>query len=206
LPAKLVDQVRVNASACGTPTMPVLGRNNAGLSQDLREVALTPRPWRDRAGLLFVGAFAAPDSPNYDSLCWFVDSVLPLIEQALGYETRLTIVASMGEGVDLARFADHHRITLLGEVVDTIPLYDAHRVFIAPTRLAAGVPYKVHEAASYGVPVVATTLLRDQLGWEDGQDLLAAAPSDPEAFANHIIALYRTEGDCLTFGGGTNRR
>lgn len=173
--------------------MPVLGRNNAGLSQDLREVALTPRPWRDRAGLLFVGAFAAPDSPNYDSLCWFVDSVLPLIEQALGYETRLTIVASMGEGVDLARFADHHRITLLGEVVDTIPLYDAHRVFIAPTRLAAGVPYKVHEAASYGVPVVATTLLRDQLGWEDGQDLLAAAPSDPEAFANHIIALYRTE-------------
>ena len=74
--------------------MPVLGRNNAGLSQDLREVALTPRPWRDRAGLLFVGAFAAPDSPNYDSLCWFVDEVLPLVEQALGYETRLTIAGS----------------------------------------------------------------------------------------------------------------
>ena len=183
--------VAVNAPEAGI--LRGLGLSDVHVLGHLREVALTPRGWGDRAGMLFVGAFAAPDSPNEDSLCWFVDEVLPLVEQALGYETRLTVVGSMGEGVDLSRFRDHPRITLRGEVVDTIPLYDAHRVFVAPTRFAAGVPYKVHEAASYGVPVVATTLLRDQLGWEDGQDLLAAAPSDPEAFANHIIALYRSE-------------
>jgi glycosyltransferase involved in cell wall biosynthesis len=170
-----------------------LGLSDVHVLGHLREVALTPRAWRDRAGLLFVGAFAAPDSPNYDSLCWFVDAVLPLIEQALGYETRLTIAGSMGEGVDLARFADHPRITLRGEVVDTIPLYDAHRVFVAPTRFAAGVPYKVHEAASYGVPVVATELLRAQLGWQNERDLLSADPADPEAFARHVLALYRSE-------------
>jgi O-antigen biosynthesis protein len=68
-----------------------------------------------------------------------------------------------------------------------------HRVFVAPTRYAAGVPYKVHEAASYGVPVVATELLRGQLGWENQRDLLAAEPNDPQAFASVIIALYRNE-------------
>jgi glycosyltransferase involved in cell wall biosynthesis len=119
--------------------------------------------------------------------------VLPLVEQELGYETRLTIVGSMGEGADLARFQDHPRITLRGEIGDTVPLYDSHRVFIAPTRYAAGVPYKVHEAASYGVPVVATELLRAQLAWENQRDLLAAPGSDPAAFADAVIALYQSE-------------
>ncbi len=159
----------------------------------MRELALTPRLWADRNGLLFVGAFGAQDSPNYDSLCWFVDAVLPLIEQALGYETRLTIVGSMAKGVNLDRFRDHPRITLRGEVGDTVPLYNAHRVFIAPTRYAAGLPYKVHEAASYGVPVVATELLRSQLGWQHDRELLAADAADPAAFAAHVVALYRSE-------------
>jgi O-antigen biosynthesis protein len=152
---------------------------------------LTPRPWKDRSGLLFVGAFAAPDSPNYDGLCWFLDEVLPLVEQELGYETRLTIVGSMGEGVDLERFRDHSRITLRGDLSYTFPLYDAHRVFVAPTRYAAGVPYKVHEAASHGVPVVATEVLREQLGWENQRDLLAA--KDAETFAESVVSLYRSE-------------
>jgi len=53
------------------------------------------------------------------------------------------------------------------------------------------VPYKGHEAASYGVPVVATELLRQQLGWEDRRDLIALDPRDPAAFAHRIVALYR---------------
>jgi O-antigen biosynthesis protein len=133
------------------------------------------------------------DSPNYDGLCWFVDEVLPLVEQELGEETRLTVVGSMGEGVDFGRFRDDTRIKLRGEVADTVPLYDSHRVFIAPTRYGAGVPYKVHEATSYGVPVVATELLRGQLGWEHQRELLAADASDPKAFACLVVALYRSE-------------
>ena len=56
-------------------------------------------------------------------------------------------------------------------VADTEPLYAAHRLFVAPARFAAGAPYKVYEAASFGLPVVATELLREQLGWEDGLEL-----------------------------------
>jgi glycosyltransferase involved in cell wall biosynthesis len=122
-----------------------------------------------------------------------VDEVLPLVESELGYQTRLTIVGFSGEGVDLQRFRNHPRITLRGEVTDTCSLYDAHRVFIAPTRYAAGVPYKVHEAASYGLPVVATELLREQLGWQNQRDLMAAEASDPERFANSVVSLYRSE-------------
>ena len=98
-----------------------------------------------------------------------------------------------GEGVTLERFRDHPRVTLRGAVANTRSIYDAHRVFVAPTRYSAGMPYKVHEAASYGVPVVASELLRRQLGWENGRELLSADVTDPEEFARNIVALYRSE-------------
>ena len=56
-----------------------------------REVLPTPRPFADRAGMLFVGAIHQQDSPNHDALEWFVREVLPLVEKSLGWETRLTI-------------------------------------------------------------------------------------------------------------------
>ena len=121
---------------------------------------MTPRG----GGMLFVGAMHGADSPNYDSLCWFADAVLPLIEQRLGYETRLTIAGFTSGGADLGRFADHPGIILRGAVADPAPLYNAHRVFVAPTRFAAGLPYKVQEAASYGVPVVATRTAAGAVG------------------------------------------
>ena len=171
--------------ALGLPDVRVLGH--------VRPLALTTREWNQRAGLLFVGAMHGTDSPNFDSMCWFVDNVLPLIERELGYETRLTIAGFTSGGADLSRFADHPRITLRGEVADLTPLYNANRVFVAPTRFAAGLPYKVHEAASLGLPVVATEVLRRQLGWQNGQTLLAADVTEPGAFAAHVVALYRDQ-------------
>lgn len=159
----------------------------------VRELALTQRPWGDRAGLLFVGAMHETDSPNLDALHWFVEAVLPIIEEALGWQTRLTVVGYTAEHVDLGRLRDHPRVTLRGAVANTVPLYDQHRVFVAPTRFAAGTPYKVHEAASFGLPVAATEMLRMQLGWESGRDLLVADSSDPTLFAQHVLALYADE-------------
>ena len=79
----------------------------------LRSLALTPRSWDRRSGMLFAGAIHTLESPNYDSLCWFVDEVLPLIERH-GYETRLTVAGFTTGDVGPARFQNHPRITLRG--------------------------------------------------------------------------------------------
>jgi O-antigen biosynthesis protein len=168
-----------------------LGFPNVATIGHMREVKPTPRPFAARAGMLFVGAIHDLDSPNYDALCWFVDDVLPLIERSLGWETRLTVAGYTAEKVSLDRFRDHPRVTLRGAVVDTLPLYDAHRLFVAPTRYSAGIPYKVHEAASFGLPIVATDLLRGQLGWNDGIDLLSTGSADAGRFADLVVMLYR---------------
>jgi glycosyltransferase involved in cell wall biosynthesis len=153
----------------------------------------TPRPFEQRSGMLFVGAFHKQDSPNFDSLIWFVETVLPLIEAKLKWENRLTIAGYIAPGVDLTRFQHHPRISLRGPVADLAPLYNAHRVFVAPTRYAAGAPFKVLEAASRGLPVVATELLRKQLDWRVEQEILAADADDPESFAACVVTLYRDQ-------------
>lgn len=170
-----------------------LGWDNVAVIGHMRTLAPTPRAFAERSGMLFVGAMHREASPNYESLDWFVSKVLPIVEQTLGWQTRLTIVGYTAPGVSLERFANHPRVTLRGSIGNIESIYDQHRIFVAPTRYAAGQPYKVYEAASFGVPVVATELLRRQMNWEDGQDLLSADGEHPERFAQQIITLYQDE-------------
>jgi glycosyltransferase involved in cell wall biosynthesis len=170
-----------------------LGWDNVSVIGHMRRLLPTPRAFAERAGILFVGAMHQQSSPNYDSLVWFVDEVLPIIERKLLWRTRLTVVGYTAPGVSLERFVNHPRVTLRGMIADTEPLYDQHRVFVAPTRFAAGLPYKVYEAASFGLPVVATELLRRQMNWHNGTDLLSADQQDPELLAKHVIALHEDE-------------
>lgn len=170
-----------------------MGISDVTVIGHMRELRPTPQPFASRASMLFVGAIHRMDSPNYDSLCWIIDEVLPLVEKELKWETRLTVVGYTAPEVTLERFRDHPRVTLRGMLPNTDHVYASHRVFVAPTRIAAGTPYKVYEAASFGLPVVATELLRQQLGWDNGQEILAADAADPALFAQHLVRLYRDE-------------
>jgi glycosyltransferase involved in cell wall biosynthesis len=76
-------------------------------------------------------------------------------------------------------------------VRDLAPVYGSARIFVAPTRFAAGVPLKILEAAAAGLPVVASHLLGRQLGWRDGHEILLADPADPAGFARACRRLYQ---------------
>ncbi|WP_428539942.1 glycosyltransferase [Rhodopila sp.] len=166
----------------------------------------TPLPFEQRSGMLFVGAIHNQDSPNFDSLVWLVEAVLPLVEAELKWETRLTIAGYTAPGIDLTHFGQHRRISLRGPLADLSSLYDSHRIFVAPTRYAAGAPFKVLEAASRGLPVVATELLRGQLDWRSGQEILAADADDARSFAACIVTLHRDPGLWRTIRDGALQR
>jgi glycosyltransferase involved in cell wall biosynthesis len=151
------------------------------------EPAPTPRSFDERQGLLFVGRLSEVDSPNVDSLVWYRTHVVPMLAKR-GYRLALSVAGKTGAPQRAEEMDD--AIRFLGVVEDLVPLYDRARVFIAPTRFAAGTPAKVYEAAAHGVPVVATDLLAGQLGWHPGEDLLASAVGDAAAFADNIVALY----------------
>jgi len=83
---------------------------------------------------------------------------------------------------------------VLGRVADLSTLYDRHRVFVAPHRFAAGIPYKIIEASAFGLPSVASSLLADQLGWRDRKGILTAQTGSASEFAKACITLYEQKG------------
>ena len=145
----------------------------------------TPSPAEQRREILFVGAFHEL-SPNEDAARWFLTEVLPILRQRFGDTVKVTIVGpDPPEAV--ARFAGPG-VDVPGPVPDLRPAYDRARIFIAPTRFAAGIPLKVVDAAAHGVPTVVTPLLASQLAWTPGEDLLVG--DGPQAFAEACIRLF----------------
>jgi GT2 family glycosyltransferase len=150
------------------------------------EVVPTESDFTERRDILFVGRIHALNAPNADSMIWFSNEILPLIQERLGNEIKLKLV-----GLDCPGFkslVNNSSVQLLGRVEDLTPLYEEARLFVAPTRFSAGIPLKVCEAAGYGLPVVATFLVGAQLGWHNEQELLLA--DDPQDFADACVRLY----------------
>lgn len=150
---------------------------------------LTLASFDHRSGYLFVGALGDADSPNVDSLVWFVEDILPLLAAGQADPVELTVVGDCS--ADIRHRLERDGVTFTGRLDDLEPVFDRARVFIAPTRFAAGIPHKVHEAAAFGLPCVTTSLLARQLGWRHGRELLAA--DDAHDFAGHCHALHEDE-------------
>ena len=74
---------------------------------------------------------------------------------------------------------------------DLRPLYNRARVFVVPTRYAAGLPLKAYEAAGFGVPLVVSPVIARQMEWNHGVDYFAA--NDGDEFAEYCIRLYGDE-------------
>lgn len=152
--------------------------------------AVEPMPteaeFAEREDILFLGRLVEEGSPNVDSLIWYADRVQPLLDEVLVDRQPLTVVG-LSTAPSILNL-DSDRIRLLGVIDELRPIFDRARVFVAPTRFAAGIPHKVHQAAAYGVPTVTTSLLARQLGWKDGLDLLVA--DTPEGFAAAVHRLY----------------
>lgn len=159
--------------------------------------ALRPRPVTPnlayRQNFLVVGAIHDRDAPNYDALQWLVQDVLPHLDLLLPQDITITVAGFVARDVDMSVFGHSPRIRYVGPQHDLTSLYDTHRVFVAPTRFAGGLPFKVHEAAANGLPIVTTDLIAREVGWHDEEALLAASSDDPEGFARQMASLYRDD-------------
>lgn len=149
----------------------------------------TETNFAQRHNILFVGNLDYDYSPNVDSIVWFVEQVLATLVKELP-DLKLILVGS-NKSTQLQAI-QHPSVHFVGQVNDVTPFYAQCRIFIAPTRFAAGIPYKVHEATAHGIPVVCSELIQWQLGWNDGE-VLAADIYNPAAFAQQCLRLYRDE-------------
>lgn len=149
-------------------------------------VSPTEKAFEHRSNILFIGAIHDDYGPNADSVHWFVERVFPEIKRRLNMDIQFQVVG-FNNSPSVANLASD-TVRILGQVEDLTDFYNQARIFVAPTRFAAGIPLKICEAALHGIPIVSTSLLAAQLGWKDGVDLLVA--DDSSTFAEKCAILY----------------
>jgi GT2 family glycosyltransferase len=150
-------------------------------------IQMTMTSYEQRNDILFVGNMDADYSPNVDSMMWFIEHVFDKVLSVISNLKLLLIGSNKSSQIQSIR---HPSVQLLGAIDDLTPYYEKCRLMIAPTRFAAGIPYKVHEAAARGIPVVCSELIRTQLGWNEDA-ILAADIKNPELFAQQVLKLYQ---------------
>jgi O-antigen biosynthesis protein len=165
------------------------GYNDVQILGHTVPLTMTAHAFKQRRDILFVGAFSGMESPNTDSMIWFVEKILPLIRAQLDEPFKFIIAGNRSHRE--LHSLQHETVDVLGTVEDLTELYDACRVFVVPTRYCAGIPYKAHHAAAHGIPLVVTGLIGGQLGWVHEQDVLIA--DSAEDFAAQCVRLYRDE-------------
>ncbi len=137
-----------------------------------------------RYTFLFVGAVHGPNNPNADSIRYFCHSVWPAVQK----ETGATLVVAGYRTDEILGDLGSSTVRVLGAQENLQPLYEVARAFVVPTRYAAGLPFKAHEAAAFGVPLVVSDVIARQLNWRDGIDCLVA--HDADTFAQQCNRVY----------------
>lgn len=99
--------------------------------------------------ILFVGAMDW--YPNADGIKWFIENVFPLLPGNF----ELDIVGRNAAKAFPAN--DSTRIQIHSDVVSVEPFYLSADLFISPVFSGSGINIKILEAASYGIPFVATS-------------------------------------------------
>lgn len=150
--------------------------------------------------MLFVGNLSY--KPNYQSMLWFIDEILPKIREKVS-DAQLTVAGS-----DPPEFLQTRcrqaGVNLEANPPDIGELYKRAGLVIVPIQLGSGTRIKILEAGAYGLPVVSTAKGAEGLGFKNGQELLIAAENSDD-FAATCLKLLSDSNLRDSLGGSLRR-
>lgn len=158
------------------------------------EAKLSPNSFEERSGILFVGAVHSDSAPNALGLIDFIENALPLIRERLDKNIKLYCIGKYNSRKLLGYATETEKF--LGFVENLDDWYNRCRIFIAPAQFAAGIPLKIIEAASRGIPVVGSCLAREQLEWSS-EEMLSGKSGDEFAKACERLYTNKKLWSCL---------
>ena len=142
--------------------------------------------------ILFFGNIKYP--PNMDAVNFFVNKILPEVKKEVP-DIKFVIA---GNYSDRIKFKDNESIEQLGFVDDINYLFSQVKMVVAPIRFGAGVPTKILESLSKGVPVISTEIgLRGLVGFKKesclDSGIICADTKDPRFWSSNIKNIILDE-------------
>ena len=142
----------------------------------------------------FLGAMDYP--PNIEAVCWFAESIWPLILDRRPDAEWWIVGRSPTKTVQDLDNGRNIRVT--GSVPAMEPYLEKMRVSVAPLLLARGVQTKVLTAMETGRPCVVTPCVAEGIGADVGRELLVA--EQPADFAAAIIDMLNNRAKAEAIG------
>ena len=142
------------------------------------------KPRAERPVVLFVGAMDRAE--NHEAATWLATKVWPTVERNRP-DARL-VLAGTSPPPALQRLAGGS-IQVTGYVADLDAVYRGASIAVAPPLTGAGVKFKVLDALSYGLPVVATPIGAEGIAEGTQTPGFAAVTADPATMAEALITL-----------------
>jgi len=136
--------------------------------------------------LLFTGNMDY--APNVDAVVYFVQDVLPIIQQQF---PKIKFVIAGQRPIPKVLALANENVEVTGFVKDLSTIYRQASIVVAPLRFGAGTQNKVLEAMAMGIPVVCSHIGFKGLGIESGEG--AIMQSDTAAFAKTVCDLLASE-------------
>lgn len=134
--------------------------------------------------VIFYGAMNRRE--NYLSAIWFIEKVMPLIE-----DLNITFEIIGGNPPKILKKYESERVLILGFVKDISVHFQKGLCLAAPLVLGAGVKIKVLEALSSGLPVLTNHIGIEGIYAKEGKDYLHC--EKPEEYAEAIRKLVDGE-------------
>jgi glycosyltransferase involved in cell wall biosynthesis len=156
---------------------------------DCEDLALSPVPWAERCGLLFVGNFRHP--PNLEAVDFLLSEIVPLLPPDLLAAHPLTIVGNAVPREVVVRCRRLPGVRCAGWVPALEPYVESSRVSLIPLLHGAGTQRKLVQALLVGTPSVVTPLAAEGLDLVSGEHALVA--TDVQGFAASVETLIRDE-------------
>jgi sugar transferase (PEP-CTERM/EpsH1 system associated) len=144
-----------------------------------------PEPGR----LAFVGSMDW--DPNEDGVVWFLESIYPLIRQAVP-NASFVVVGRNPSSRLLAIAAKTPAVEITGWVPDVRPYLSQAEIAVVPLRVGGGTRIKIPEAMAMGKAVVSTPIGAEGLHFHNNHEICLA--DQPENFARTVITLLTQHG------------
>ncbi len=137
--------------------------------------------------LFFLGALDWV--PNQEGLKWFIDKVLPLIDQT---KPGISIhVAGRNAPASFVKLLNHRMIQYHGEIEDARTFMLDHGIMIVPLLTGSGIRIKILEGMAMGKCIITTTTGAEGIPAIDGKHLFIA--DDPETFKNTLFRVMKND-------------
>lgn len=151
--------------------------------------------------LIYAGLYAY--RPNAVAAEFLLRRIMPRLRRR-GVPANLTLIGRKPRRFMRWQGRLRRDVRVTGAVEATDPYFHAADAMVVPLFQGGGTRLKIIEAALFGVPVVATRLAAEGLGFEEGREILYAETA--EEFAEALARLQRDGALAAALAGAARQR